>query len=263
MYGDIAKRYSSDVDLFFDIMDFDKVFNLMISHGFRPETYSTPQYLKKVKRESAEYNFEKYDREDKILHFEFHWKMGSSFHCMGISINDLSSQIVSGQLNGKEIKVFTPSANLLLTVMHHGGKDPFVRLKHVLDIGYLLQKDIDWEWVLIMAKRFDIEKLIYLAVSLSNVFVGTEVPPVLLNKTESNEIKKLTGNRIEAILKTHGMEGNTGYYYDRLVFQLTSRTRFLVKLCLVVMNIKAFIFQKVLPERVKRVYLRKRFGIFT
>ena len=66
--------------------------------------------------------------------------MSSPVYGLGISFEDLSSQIVAGKLQGTDLRVFTPSAAFLLAVMHHGGKDPFNELKYVLDFAMILQE---------------------------------------------------------------------------------------------------------------------------
>ena len=58
---------------------------------------------------------------------------------MGIRLNDLSDQVTAGTFQGQELEVFTPSAQMLLSLLHHGGKDRFALLKQVNDIAMLMK----------------------------------------------------------------------------------------------------------------------------
>lgn len=263
MYGNLADRVSCDVDLFFDIKDFEKVFELMILNGYSPEISASTKLIKKLKKVSAEFNYEKFDVENKIFHFEYHWKIGSTAHSMEISYDDLASQVVTQYFQDQELRVFSPSAHLLLAVMHHGGKDSFVKLKHILDFGKILTKykDIDWDWLITMAKRYDVEKLLYLGVKLASLLTGIDVPEPIRAEVNTPEICALAENRIKAMEKTQGYGVGTFFYSNQLLFQLRTRTRFRVKAQLVAMGIKLVINSRIVPKKVIGVYLKMRYGI--
>ena len=82
--------------------------------------------IEEIKSRCGEYNFDKFEDGIIIFHFEFHWRMTSPVYGLGITFDDLASQVVAGTLQGQNLSVFTPSANLLLAVMHHGGKNLFL-----------------------------------------------------------------------------------------------------------------------------------------
>lgn len=86
---------------------------------------------------------DKYSGNSRIFHFEFHWRLSLTVFGMDISLADLQPQVVTCVIQHSEVPVFSPSAHLLLAIMHHGGKDQFAQLKQVLDISQILTK-ADW-----------------------------------------------------------------------------------------------------------------------
>ena len=93
---------------------------------------------------------------------------------LDITLDDLAPRIVPSEVQGQPLSVFDPSATLLLTVMHHGGKDAFLRLKQVYDIAMILQRgeEIDWNWLISEAKRFGCLSLVAVSARLASIVYG-------------------------------------------------------------------------------------------
>ncbi len=197
-YGNLGDREAGDTDLFTEFRHLDRIRQIMLENGYTVEKQMAGISLDDLAAKAGEYNFDKTERGQCISHLEFHWRISSPVYGLGISFGDLTSQIVSGRLQENDLQVFTPSAAFLLAVMHHGGKDPFNELKYVLDFALILRRhsEIDWEWLRGMAKRFRMEKLVYVAVSLARELLGTPVPEALEAEVGSAGIRRLTGNRI-------------------------------------------------------------------
>jgi len=88
-YGNLADREGVDIDLLIDYDDLDRVMELIPRRGYKAERSSDHNFIEKVKAESAEYNFDKFEGEKRIFHVEFHWKIGSSFSGLDISLQEL------------------------------------------------------------------------------------------------------------------------------------------------------------------------------
>jgi hypothetical protein len=122
MYGNIAGREAYDVDLFIDVKDLEKIKTIMVGEGYVNTSLLAQLTDEYIINELCEYNFEKFENETRIFHFEFHWRSSLNFFRMDISLDDLRSQVVTGKIQNRELQLFSPAANLLLTIMHHGGK---------------------------------------------------------------------------------------------------------------------------------------------
>jgi hypothetical protein len=269
MYGNLADRETRDIDLYIHLHDLDAVIALMAQSGYRAETSDSPRFIERVKKESAEYNFARYEDDSSINHFEFHWKIGSALLGMDISLNDLASQIVPGTLQDHDISVFTPSANLLLAIMHHGGKDPMIQLKHILDIGMILKKqgDLDWPWIMRMARRFDIEKLVYLGLRLASDLTGVKIPDraeadvKLETEVKSSAINKLAEERKRLMSLPPDQWHTARFNYRNLLFHLRSRTGLRLRAGMIRQSCWSSVVGFLVSEKLLRIYKKKRYQI--
>jgi len=260
-YGDLSLREAGDLDLYFNVRDFDRLVTLLIENGYKAETSSSPAFIKKMKKISAEFNFERYESGEKVLHAEFHWRLGSGFHGLDITLDELTPHITTGLIDGRSYPVFTPSANLLLALMHHGGKDPLIRLKYFIDMAMLLRKpdETDPEWVRRMSKKFRMERLLGVTMILTEQITGINVPAIL--KGGSAADYRIAGERMRMIETSPERWSAVGSELSNLVFHLRTRSNCKFKSILVWHSIKSFAVRFFAPRELLRGYLKKRYGI--
>ncbi len=179
---------------------------------------------------------------------------------MNIRMEDLAPQIISGRLQGREFKVLTPEANLLLAVMHHGGKDRFVRLKNILDLARLVNKykDLNWDWILGTARRFKVERLVYLGVYLASVITGVKVPHATSARVSAAVIRRLGNNRI----KRMALPVREWYTFrDELrgwLFKIRSRDGLAIKLQLAYYTLRKIIMPRMVPVKWRHYFFNKK-----
>lgn len=254
-YGNLADREGSDIDVFVNFADMAKIIELM------PETeYELGEpYIKALNKKDCEYNFGRYADGRCISHFEFHWRIAPSGFGLDISLSDLASQTMPGRLQDQDLSVFTPSASLLLTIMHHGGKDPLIRLKHVYDIARILDKntDIEWDWLISEAKRFHVEDLVYAAVKLAAVLTGAKVPGEILTYTESDKVRKLVANRMKFIEVSPEKWRTKWFISNEWLFRIRSRNGLAVKLRLMLYFVRKQIMPWIIPKRLHFLFIKK------
>jgi hypothetical protein len=267
VYGNIGHRESSDVDLLININELDRLIDLMPILGYEPETSISRRFIEREKKLSTEFNFDKRENNIVISHFEFHWGIGSSLHGLDICLDDLASQVIKSSLQGNSFKTLTLTANFLLAIMHHGGKDNLVEFRHILDIGLFLkrQHEIDWEWVIKMSRRFNIEKQVYTAIRLAADLTGVAAPmvPYIGMMVDSGFIKRLAANRMRQITLSPGQKSAVWYEVDNLIFQLRSRTGIRVRLLLIKLTCMRILIRHVVPSRLHLLYQKmkeKRFA---
>jgi len=258
-----ASRESRDIDLFIRQADLDRVISLMPGLGYTYETSSHPRYVEKLKRISAEFNFDRYEGETCIHHFEYHWQIGSSKHGLNINYDDLASRIVTDRFQGHDILLPDLSAHLVLVLMHHAGKDFLHHMKHLHDIGLFMQKQemIDWDWVRGMMKRFGAEKLLYVSAGLASRVTGVPVPDALVHEVGDPAIRRMAEERYEVMVSMP--DGFTGEQYARksLTFLLRSRSGIKVRAVMAVEGIWSVIRRLLVPGGLMKIYLKKRYNI--
>lgn len=229
-YGSLGDREAGDTDLFTEFRHLERIRQIMFENGYVVEKQMAGYTLEELAGRAGEYNFDKFEEGRIVSHMEFHWRMSSPVYGLGISFEDLSPQIVAGRLQESDLQVFTPSAAFLLAVMHHGGKDPFNELKYVLDFTFILRRhgEIDWEWVLEMARRFRSERLVYVAVGLAHELLGAPLPSAVKAETLSSVIQRLTRNRIRFM--ANALEyWHPWIFINDWLFRIRSRSGFRLK----------------------------------
>lgn len=267
LYGNIAQRESGDVDLFIDIDSLDRIIELMPGLGYSPETAGNRKFIEREKKLSAEFNFDKREGETVISHFEFHWRIGSAFHGLDIGFDDLASYVIRSSFQDHSNKAFDLTASFLLAIMHHGAKDHLSEMRHILDIGMFLRKqdEIDWQWVLVMARRFNLEKQVYTAVRLAADLTGAVLPESqeIAVKVNSATTGRLAANRMRQIALSPGQKSELWHEWDNLIFQLRSRTGFMVRVRLIKLSCMRIVIRHIVPERLHKRYRKikeKRFA---
>lgn len=251
MYGNLGARESYDIDLFIDVSDLERIKAIMAGKGYRlHETLAelTDEY---IFRELAEYNFDRYEEEVCMAHVEFHWRSSMSFYGMGIGMNDLSSQVVTGIIQGKEIKIFSPAANLLLAVMHHGGKECFYQLKQVLDIAQILKchPGMDTEWLFRQTKRFHMNSLLMLGVRLASELTGVPVPTAFQESVKRKHIARMAEGRIRLTTRPVNELKNYKESLASWVFKIRSRDGLAMKADLCRYTLRKVVAPRMVPGR--------------
>ena len=229
-YGSLGDREAGDVDLFTEFRHLERIREIMLANGYSVESQMAGYTLSELAGRAGEYNFDKTVEGRCVSHLEFHWRMSSPVYGLGISFEELSSQVVEGRFQGSSLRVFTPSAAFLLTVMHHGGKDPFNELKYVLDFASILKRhgEIDWEWVLVTARRYRMVKLVYVAVSMAHELLGAPVPAAVEAACALPGVHRLTRNRIRFM--AHALDyWHPWIFINDWLFRIRSRSGLRIK----------------------------------
>lgn len=224
-YGNLADRESMDVDVFVSLTDLEKIQVIMKENGYQEEDIFREFTLEEIKSRFQEYNFDRMAGDKSRFHIEFHWGICPPGYGMDIRLEDLRSQIITGKFQGREMRVFTPEAHLLLVLLHHGGKDRFLQLKQILDIALIVKKheDLDWTWVINETKRFDAEQLIYVGVKLAGMLTGVSVPEVIRAQTLSKKTGSLAKDRILSMMRPYNNCNNLGFNYNNWLFRMRTR----------------------------------------
>ena len=260
MYGNLAERESFDIDLFIDRHNLERIKPIMMQKGYLlHETLKdlTDDY---ISNELAEYNFDRYSGDTCISHVEFHWRSSMTFYRMNIDLNDLRPQIIPGRIQDKELQVFSPAANLLLVVMHHGGKECFWQLKQILDIAHIIRKhpDLDTEWLFKQAERFHISGLLSLGIRLASELTGVDVPAAFAEDVNKVRISRLARNRIGLLAKP---VSELSAYKDGLpswLFKVRSRDGLKTKTHLTFYTLRKIVAPRMVPRQWRHLFFSRK-----
>jgi len=259
-YGNLADRVSYDIDVFIDLKDLEEIKRIMEGLGYEKRKQISRLTDDYVKSELCEYNFEKYDEETQTHHFEFHWSSSRRPFRMRISLDELRDQITIGRINDRELPVFSASAELLLIVMHHGGKEQYACLKQVADIAHLLKKEdeIDWPWLIGKIKQYHLETVFYIGVRQANMLTGITIPEVIKKSCMSASITRLAGKRIRMTAYPVTKRGDFGFIIHEWLFHIRSRDGVALKLHLAWYAFRKVLLPAIIPHSLHRFFYNKK-----
>jgi len=260
MYGNLAARVSSDIDLFVDYNDLEKIKQVMSGKGYLGHTSLEELTEEYIQDELAEYNFDRYDEGVCQAHVEFHWRSTMRFYRMGVTLDDLKPQIITGVLQGRELKVFSPAANLLLLVMHHGGKECYWQLRQILDIAHIIRTspDLDYEWLLEQAGRFHLHTLLLVGVRLAHDLTGIDVPVAIRDILKERKISRMARGRIR--LMSFPVD-RLALYKDRVaswMFKIRSRDGFRVRIHLCRHTVLKVVAPRIVPKQWRNFFFNRK-----
>lgn len=231
-YGNIADRESLDVDVFTDESHLERIKELMTGAGYSEEADYHGLTLPQIREQFQEYTFEKIEDGVSTFRIEFHWGICPPDYLMGVRLEDLSDHITDGTFQGRELEVFTPSAQMLLSLLHHGGKDRFALLKQVNDIAMLMKKggEIDWQWLVKVLRRLHAEPLLYVALSLAASAAGGDVPRELEERVNRGRIRRMADDRMKVMARSPGKWSSAAVNSGNWLFRMRSRTGLMTRM---------------------------------
>jgi hypothetical protein len=185
--------------------------------------------------------------------------MAPAGYGLDITIDDLARCLVSSEVQGQQLPAFSLSATLLLTVMHHGGKDAFIRLKQVYDIALILtnSSEIDWQWLLAEARRFGCTTLLSVSAELVTLVSGTEVPERFSLTGDAKKIRRLAQNRIRRLTVPPWERRKLNIQVNDWLFRIRSRDGLTVKAGLAMRFIRKVVLPWFIPQRFHQLFMRK------
>jgi hypothetical protein len=173
LYGNIALRQCSDLDLFIRPNDLPAGIEALVSEGYRPVLQLTPPQLSEMVRSRYECGL----LSPSGVLVEFQWAIVPRYFSLPLSTEQLWQGLRTIQIGGVDVLALSPE-NLLLVLCIHGGKHRWNRLVWLSDIAEIIQlhADLDWEYVLLQARVHHAERMLLLGLSLTHTVFGTALP---------------------------------------------------------------------------------------
>ena len=254
-YGNLADREAGDIDVFVNYRDLGRIIRLMPQTGYLPGE----PFLEQPDPLDCEYNFGRYVNGRCVSHFEFHWRIAPARFGLDISLGDLEDAIETGHLQGHQLKVFNTSATLLLTVMHHGGKDSFMFLKQVYDIAMIIRsgKEIDFAWLEQKTRDFHCRRLLLVSLKLAALVTGLKVPAQFADAAGSRQVTRLALDRRKALELLPSERRRFIPMVSDWLFRIRSREGPGVKADLFIRFVRKVLMPRLVPKSMRRFFTRK------
>lgn len=181
IYGNIALRPMSDVDILVHQEDVVRVGDKMLEMGYAP----TRRY-----RQITSYNHHfAYGLPHRELFVEVHWTILPSVYPFNIDTNGQWERSRSAIIAGVEVSILCPE-DMLLHLCLHASKHMFeMGLKHLCDIFETIRhygEEIDWRQARLRIDQWGIGKSAYLTLRLARELLGASVPDELMKTIRPN-----------------------------------------------------------------------------
>ena len=173
LYGNLALREMSDLDLLIDPATFPAARKLVLGLGFRPALTLTPKQEASRLRSDCEYEFV---GPDGTICLDLHWNIAPPHMGQCFYFDDLWQRRGTLLLGGRSLATFS-AEDLVVILAVHGGKHLWERLCWLSDFAKCLQApNLDWAILRTRARAARAEKMLLLAFSLAQGMMGVQLP---------------------------------------------------------------------------------------
>lgn len=220
LYGDIAFRAFNDLDLLVRPGDVPRATEVLEALGYAADPPIS------AARRSAHLAFaseQMFRRTAGAALVELQWRIAPGYFSVNFDMNRFWRTAVRVSLGSRQVLALAPEA-LLLVLAVHGAKHYWGSLVWIADIARLLGKypGLDWDCVLRSARCLGIERLLFLALALSEKLLGGRLPEPVRQQAASDRALPWLFSRVERNLasEVHGAPGLSDHW-----FSLRSRER--------------------------------------
>jgi hypothetical protein len=223
LYGSLALRRFTDLDLLIQRRDVIKAKDLLLARGYRLSYQLTSAQQEAYLDWRCEHVFLS---EDDRLTLEIHWKFILRYYSISLAPEPMWSRLESVRLNDMEALSFG-AEDLLLILCVNASKDLWSKLGSLCDIAELVKAhpDLDWGFVMQEATKAGIERLFLLGLYLAQSLLRLPLPESIRKKIEADSaIESLAAEVIERLFENDAAPRS---FLQMTLFHLRSRERLL------------------------------------
>ncbi len=192
LYGDIALRAFTDLDLLVRPGDVPGATEVLETLGYAVDPpISTARRSAHLAFASAQM----FRRTAGAALVDLQWRITPAYFSVDFDLERFWRTAVPVLLGLRQVPALAPEV-LLLVLSVHGAKHHWQSLVWIADIAQLLRKypDLDWDSVLRTARSMGIERLLFLALVLSEELLGSRLPePIKQQAASDRDLAALFG----------------------------------------------------------------------
>jgi hypothetical protein len=210
-YGDLALRYSQDLDILIHEQDVARAERVMTEAGFALQRRHSP----------GEHAYEdSYGRGDGVW-VEIHWKLTG---LKRLDLRPVWKRMRPVKVFGTSYNFFSP-VDLLVFLCLHGAKHRWARMIWICDIAAVLkrQESLDWDELFRVAHRMGGRRALQVGVTLAIQLAGAYVPPEQRARIEGDKASAALVGFIRESLFTNVQPTET--FLESWGYQLQFRER--------------------------------------
>ena len=195
LYGDVALRSFSDLDLLVEIGDVQRATEALETLGYAADQPVAPA------RRAAHLAFaseQMFRRTLGATLVELQWRIAPRYFSVDFEWDWLWGKAVHVSLGERQVPALAPEA-LLLVLSVHGAKHCWESLVWIADIAQLVRKhpELDWDAALRTARSLGIKRLLFLALFLAEKVLGVSPPDAVMRLVASDSTLPWLCSRVE------------------------------------------------------------------
>ncbi|WML51579.1 nucleotidyltransferase family protein [Neobacillus sp. PS3-12] len=221
LYGDISLRMSSDLDLLIPISDLNKAENILLSLGYIKDDY-IETVLNDWKWRHHHITFFHPERKIKV---EVHWRLNPG-PGKEQKFNEMWDRKRVSSLTSRPVYMLGLE-DLFLFLVSHGARHGWSRLRWLVDINQLINKEFDWIKSIHLLEKSQLVQIGGQASILASQLLGTNIPIEFNNLIKNKKYQQLALEAVFYIkqmvnLHTPTVPEEISDYHKRHLFSLMS-----------------------------------------
>ena len=219
VYGNLALRQFSDLDILVQKQDVLKARDLLVSSGYTQEVGFKEAHAEALLKYQYELPFAHKNRK---IFVELQWELVPRYLNCPLVSRHLWNQF--RPVAGSSGLPLLPPDYLLLMLCIHGTKDFWRQLIWVCDVAELVRvyKDLDWVSVITLAENLGCQRMLFLGLYLAKDILGASFPDEVMQRTGSDPVvKRLAGQVKQWLFRENDSIPGIG----NLLFYLRSKER--------------------------------------
>jgi hypothetical protein len=243
VYGDLALRMFSDLDIAVHRRDIQKAKVLLLSKGYRLDLPLTPEQEIVFLRSDLDGWF---IRSDGRVRVEVQWGEPKDFP-FPLDFERFWGRLRKAPLEGRMVWTFAPE-DLIGILAMHGAFHCWERLIWICDLAELIRGYEGWDWkgLINQAERQGWRRILFLGLSLAHDLMDTDLPKEIWERVQADSVARLPAKQVQQSLfegsKTFLGPLERSLFYLKITERLRDRMRYRLRLALLptVVDWKAF-----------------------
>lgn len=220
LYGDLSLRTSSDIDVLIPLHDLDRVETILVGLGFMKDDY----ILTVLSDWKWRHHHITFFHPQKGLKVEIHWRLNPG-PAKEPSFNAMWERKRRSSITAHPI-YFLGEEDLFLFLVSHGARHGWSRLRWLVDIHQMVKKDLKWDQIKDLLRKFHCLHVGGQALILSSHLLDTQLTKIKDITIGSRE-KELAQQALFYIKQMVNLHAETipeevSRYHKRHLFELMS-----------------------------------------
>jgi len=235
VYGDLALRIFSDLDILVHSEDAIAAWNLLEEKGFRPELDLDDRQKQKFVKTEDNLSF---SLKNRSIVVELHWELSGCYLSAPLTFDQMRDDLCRVSVLDKEVQTLCPEM-LLVYLCIHGAKDGWNYIEQVCSVTEIVRrkKELDWLYLEELASRWKCRRIVRLGLRLAEELFSAPVPERISETIQKDQaVKKVSGAIMDRLLRDSidpegdPHNGRFSFMHLRLKDSYIEKVRYAVKL---------------------------------